>query len=791
MAQVTVKQLAALVGTPADRMLVQMKDAGLKHKNAEDAVSDAEKMVLLKYLKTSHGESTATAEPKKVTLKRKVTSTLKSGGAGGKAVSIEVRKKRTFVKEEETTAKAKTTEKKPEPKKRAPESKTQKPAAKPDVARKPAPAADKDKSKAPKQFRSGDKLKGGARTSDRGNGRREGGAGKARRKGKGGRNAVQSEHTGEHGFTKPTAEVIHEVELIGEFVTVGELAQKMTVKGVEVIKALMGMGVMATINQPLDNDTATLVVEEMGHKVTLVQDNAVEVAMIDSIIYEGEEVTRAPVVTVMGHVDHGKTSLLDYIRSSKVTTGEAGGITQHIGAYHVDTDKGMVTFLDTPGHAAFTSMRARGATSTDIVILVVASDDGVMPQTEEAIQHAKAAGVPIVVAINKMDKEGADPDRVKTELSAKGVVPEDWGGDVQFMPVSALTGAGVQELLDAVLLQADMLELKAVPNAPATGVVIESRLDKGRGPVATLLVQNGTINKGDIILAGTAVGRVRALIDEDGRQIKSAGPAIPVEILGLGSIPDAGDGWMIVENERKAREVVEFREERTKQENLQRQQAAKLDAMFKNMDGAKRSVLNIVLKTDVKGSLEAITSSLAQIGNDEVEVVIVSSGVGGIAETDANLALASNAVIFGFNVRADASARKVIESNEIDLRYYSIIYDMLDDVKDALSGMLAPEMREEIVGIAEVREVFKSPKFGLIAGSMVLEGTVYRSKKIRVLRENVVVYEGELESLRRYKDDVEEVRMGTDCGIGVKNYLDVQPGDQIEVFEVREIERSL
>lgn len=789
MAQVTVKQLAALVGTPADRMLVQMKDAGLKHKNADDAVSDAEKMVLLKFLKNSHGESGTTAEPKKVTLKRKVTSTLKSGAAGGKAVSIEVRKKRTYVKEDEAKVVA---DKKPEQKStRAPANKTTRPStAKPDTARKPAaaPAADKAK-KAPKQFRSGDKLKGGARPGDRG-GRREG-SGKLRRKGGKQGKALKSEHAGEHGFTKPTAVVVHEVELVGEFITVGELAQKMTVKGVEVIKALMKMGVMATINQPLDNDTATLVVEEMGHTVTLVEDNAVETAMIDSIVYEGEEVTRAPVVTVMGHVDHGKTSLLDYIRSSKVTSGEAGGITQHIGAYHVETDKGMVTFLDTPGHAAFTSMRARGASSTDVVILVVAADDGVMPQTEEAIQHAKAAGVPVVVAINKMDKEAADPDRVKTELSAKGVVPEDWGGDVQFMPVSAHTGEGVEALLDAILLQADMLELKAVPDAPATGVVVESRLDKGRGPVATLLVQNGTINQGDIILAGTAVGRVRALVDEDGKQIKKAGPAIPVEILGLGTVPDAGDGWMIVENERKAREVVEFREERTKQENLQRQQAAKLDAMFKNMDGQKRSVLNVVLKADVKGSLEAITSSLKQIGNDEVEVVIVSSGVGGIAETDANLALASNAVIFGFNVRADAAARKVIEGNDVDMRYYSIIYDMLDDVKDALSGMLAPELREEIVGIAEVREVFKSPKFGLIAGSMVIEGTVYRSKKIRVLRENVVVYEGELESLRRYKDDVEEVRMGTDCGIGVKNYLDVQPGDQIEVFEVKEIKRSL
>jgi len=496
-------------------------------------------------------------------------------------------------------------------------------------------------------------------------------------------------------------------------------------------------------------------------------------------------------VTVMGHVDHGKTSLLDYIRSTRVTSGEAGGITQHIGAYHVDTDKGMVTFLDTPGHAAFTAMRARGAQSTDIVILVVAADDGVMPQTEEAVQHARAAGVPIVVAVNKMDKESADPDRVKNELAAKDVIPEDWGGDVQFVPVSAHTGQGIDELLEAVLLQSEMLELTAVADGPATGVVVESRLDKGRGPVATLLIQNGQLKRGDIVLAGTSIGRVRALLDENGQPIEEAGPSIPVEILGLNTPPGAGDQFLVAESEKRAREVAEIRSAKEKEQTQARQQAAKLDALF-NMSGeAEASSLNIVVKTDVRGSLEALIGALEQLSTDEVKVTVVSSGVGGITETDANLAFASNAVIFGFNVRADAAAKRVVETNGLDMRYYSIIYDLIDDVKQAMSGLLAPELREEIVGIAEVREVFKSPKFGLIAGSMVVDGTIHRNKKIRVLRDNVVVFEGELESLRRFKDDVQEVRQGMECGIAVKSYNDVKPGDQIEVFDVKEVARTI
>jgi translation initiation factor IF-2 len=530
----------------------------------------------------------------------------------------------------------------------------------------------------------------------------------------------------------------------------------------------------------------------MGHKVKLVSDDALEEALEDSLnLHEGTMISRAPVVTVMGHVDHGKTSLLDYIRKAKVASGEAGGITQHIGAYHVETGHGMITFLDTPGHAAFTAMRARGAKSTDIVILVVAADDGVMPQTEEAVQHARAAGVPLVVAVNKIDKEAADPDRVKNELSAKDVIPEDWGGDVQFINVSAHTGEGINDLLDAVLLQSEMLELQAASDVPARGVVVESRLDKGRGVVATLLVQNGTLRQGDIVLAGQRYGRVRAMLDENGRPATTAGPSIPVEILGLDGTPEAGDEFVVVESEKRAREVALFRQGKYRDVRFARQQTAKLENMFENMGGDEKQILNVVVKTDVRGSLEAIQAALLEMGNAEVEVRIVSSGVGGITETDINLALTANAVVFGFNVRADSAARKVIEQEGVDLRYYSVIYDLIDDVKKALSGMLSPELREEIVGVAEVREVFKSPKFGLIAGSMVVEGTLYRNKPIRVLRDNVVIYEGELESLRRFKDDVAEVRNGFECGIGVKNYLDVRAGDKIEVFEVKEIARSL
>ena len=602
--------------------------------------------------------------------------------------------------------------------------------------------------------------------------------------------ATHAEHA-KHGFEMPTEKQVHEVEM-ADMISVSGLAQQMSVKSGVVIKELMKLGVMATINQMIDQDTATLVVEELGHRVKLISADALEEKLEETLaLQEGKQEPRAPVVTVMGHVDHGKTSLLDYIRKSHVASGEAGGITQHIGAYHVETDHGMISFLDTPGHAAFTAMRARGAKSTDIVILVVAADDGVMPQTEEAVQHARAANVPLIVAVNKMDKEGADPERVKNELSAREVIPEEWGGDTQFINVSAHTGEGISELLDAVLLQAELLELTAARDVPAQGIVIESRLDKGRGPVASLLIQNGTLRKGDIVLAGLQFGRVRAMLDENGQPVDEAGPSIPVEVLGLDGTPDAGDVFAVVESEKRARDVAAFRQEKSRDNKLQRQQAAKLDNMFESMTAGEKKTLNVVVKADVRGSLEAIQTALLDLGNEEVQVNIVSGGVGGITETDVNLAMTSSAVVFGFNVRADGAARRLVENEGVDLRYYNVIYDLIDDVKQALTGMLAPEVREDIVGIAEVRDVFRSPKFGQIAGCMVVEGAVYRSKPIRVLRDNVVIYQGELESLRRYKDDATEVRSGMECGIGVKNYTDVRVGDLIEVYEVREIARSL
>ncbi|WP_312973782.1 translation initiation factor IF-2 [Atlantibacter sp.] len=594
----------------------------------------------------------------------------------------------------------------------------------------------------------------------------------------------------QQGFNKPAQAVNRDV-IIGETITVGELANKMAVKGSQVIKAMMKLGAMATINQVIDQETAQLVAEEMGHKVILRRENELEEAVMSDRDTGAAAESRAPVVTIMGHVDHGKTSLLDYIRSTKVASGEAGGITQHIGAYHVETDNGMITFLDTPGHAAFTAMRARGAQATDIVVLVVAADDGVMPQTIEAIQHAKAAQVPVVVAVNKIDKPEADPDRVKNELSQYGILPEEWGGESQFVHVSAKAGTGIDDLLDAILLQAEVLELKAVRKGMASGVVIESFLDKGRGPVATVLVREGTLNKGDIVLCGFEYGRVRAMRDELGREVAEAGPSIPVEILGLSGVPAAGDEVTVVRDEKKAREVALYRQGKFREVKLARQQKSKLENMFANMTEGEVSEVNIVLKADVQGSVEAISDSLLKLSTDEVKVKIVGSGVGGITETDATLAAASNAILVGFNVRADASARRVIEAESLDLRYYSVIYHLIDEVKAAMSGMLSPELKQQIIGLAEVRDVFKSPKFGAIAGCMVTEGTIKRHNPIRVLRDNVVIYEGELESLRRFKDDVNEVRNGMECGIGVKNYNDVRVGDMIEVFEVIEIKRTI
>ncbi len=898
MAEVTVSQLADVVGTPVDRLLKQMKEAGLKHQAAEEAVSDDDKQVLLAFLKNSHGESAEA--PAKITLKRKTLSTLKTGsGSGKKTVSVEVRKKRTYVKREpaeiaqeeadaaaaakadadkkaaaEAAAKAaaekaaadeaaaqvekaaapvaekpvepveKPVEPAPAPAKRKPVEKVE---LDPEVLRQRAAqrrmdeeAADLAKREAMLAKREEDeriaaqqveeakkasatphkdkdavdknKPKKVIRTKEGDDDKPRGKRTKAAPKGRGrvSVNADFEEDDGSHrrgkkktlklpddhkrhAFQAPTEKAVKEVA-IPETISVGELAQRMSVKAGEVIKELMKLGVMATINQALDQETAQLVVEEMGHVAKAVSDDAVEEALEETLMSHGEgtPVPRAPVVTVMGHVDHGKTSLLDYIRKTKVASGEAGGITQHIGAYHVETGRGMITFLDTPGHAAFTAMRARGAKSTDIVILVVAADDGVMPQTEEAILHAKAAGVPIVVAVNKMDKEGADPDRVKNELSAKEVISEEWGGDTQFVHVSAHTGEGIDALLDAILLQSELLELKSPVDVPGQGLVIESRLDKGRGSIASVLVQSGTLRKGDIVLAGQYYGRVRAMIDENGRQVDTAGPSIPVEILGLDGTPDAGDSFVVVENEKRARDVADFRAHKDRDQKIKRQHAAKLDNMFDRMTEAQgRQSLNIVLKTDVRGSLEALQASLADAGNDEVSVNVVAGGVGGITETDINLAITSGAVMFGFNVRADVAARRLAENEGVDLRYYSVIYDLIDDVKQALTGMLSPEMREEIVGVAQVRDVFKSPKLGAIAGCMVIEGTVFRNNPIRVLRDNVVIYEGELESLRRFKDDVAEVRNGFECGIGVKNYNDVRAGDQIEVYQVREVARSL
>ena len=848
MADVTVKQLAADVGAPVDRLLRQIVEAGLKARSEGDSVTSDEKQQLLTYLKKNHGESEA--EPKKITLKRKTTTTLKAGRT--KTVNVEVRKRRTYIKRAELEPEAAKQEEAAEqaaaapeeapapvaaeqaqpadaPKPEAPVSDSpaeepaadEKPAekAQPEVAAEPEPSpvpAPEDMPIPPPEEGEGKdrkpkKKKEKAR--ERGDEPEEG---KPKKKSAGHRGprsrpveepliineeeedttlrkplrAKKKPKEKRHAFERPTKPMVREVD-IPETITVGDLAQRMAVKSADVIKKLMGMGVMATINQALDQETAVLVTEELGHKANTVSEDAFEEEVLSEFSFEGKEKTkRAPVVSVMGHVDHGKTSLLDYIRRTKVASGESGGITQHIGAYHVETDHGMVSFLDTPGHAAFTAMRARGAQCTDIVILVVAADDGVMPQTKEAVDHARSAGVPIVVAINKMDKEEADPDRIKTELAGMEVIPEDWGGDVQFIPVSAHTGDGIEDLLEALLLQAEILELEASPDAPAKGVVVESSLERGRGSVATVLVQNGTLRQGEMVVAGSFFGKVRAMTDEAGKKVKEAGPSIPVEILGLNGTPNAGDEFFAVADEKKAKELAEFRQSREREQRLHRQQAAKLENLFENMGKDEVKTLNVVLKTDVRGSLEAITKSLQDLGNDEVQVKIVSSGVGGIAETDISLAMATNAVIFGFNVRADTASKRLVEQEGLDLRYYSIIYNLIDDVKAALTGMLAPEFREDIVGIADVRDVFRSPKFGQVAGCMVTEGNVYRNKPIRVLRDNVVIFEGELESLRRFKDDVPEVRNGMECGIGVKGY-DVKVGDQIEVFDRVRVERKL
>ncbi|MCZ6503990.1 MAG: translation initiation factor IF-2 [Gammaproteobacteria bacterium] len=853
MPDVTAKQLAETIGTPVDRLLQQMQEAGLPQKNEEDIVNEDQKQELLSHLKRSHGETESA--PRKITLKRRTLSTLKTGGSAGRGrtVNVEVRKKRTYVRrgaveneelkslvatpisiadtsqssDEEAKRRAAHAELEAEAEKRREE------AAKrtADRAERSAKeAATRAESKKASEVEALQESKVSTRKDKRdrhdldeedlqvkksahGDRKRrveeiledeveeildeeasdvakDGTATLGLTAGARPKRPVIAKPIGpQHKFQAPTKDQVREVEL-GESITVQQLSQRMSVKATDVIKTLMNLGVMVNINEAIDQDTAILVVEEFGHSIKIVDADAVEKSLEDELIYENEAKPRAPVVTVMGHVDHGKTTLLDFIRDSQVASGEAGGITQHIGAYRVDTSHGEICFIDTPGHAAFTAMRARGAKSTDIVILVVAADDGVMPQTEEAIAHAKGAGVPIVVAVNKIDKEGSDPERVKNELAAREVIPDDWGGDTQFIQVSATTGQGVEDLLEAVTLQAEILELTAVVVGPAQGVVIESELDKGKGSVATLLVQNGTLKQGDIIVAGEQFGRIRALNNESGTRVESAGPATPISVLGLDGTPAAGESFMVTKDEKRAREVAEFRKIKAKDERLATP-VVSLDNLLESFSSSETSLLNIVIKADVRGSLEAIVSSLTSLGNDEVKVNVVFSGVGGITESDANYASTSDAVIFGFNVRAENSAKKVIENSGIDLRYYKVIYDLVDDVKDALTGMLSPEVREEIVGIAEVKDVFSSKKFGNIAGCMVVEGTVSRSKRIRVLRENIVIYEGELESLRHFKDEVEDVRSGTECGIGVKNYDDVKVGDQIEVFDTREVAREL
>ncbi|TVR65385.1 MAG: translation initiation factor IF-2 [Candidatus Competibacteraceae bacterium] len=873
MTDVTVKQFATVVGIPVDRLLEQFAEAGITVAGVEATITEKQKVDLLTHLRKSHGGRLAqnATEPRKITLKRKTHSEIRMVGASAgqvKTVSIEVRKKRTYVKrslmgeetarsteveiraetpvpvpqeieeprrdkaaEEEARRQAAEEEARRQPAEslvgsgsvdpatRAPADQTPTAAQRRDgttdadlrAKRSPPPAATTTDAKATKKRpeapgRGAGKARGPGKTESAGP-RRDGASGDARpsRPGRGdapdtsGRSdrrrsrktksakPAASAALQRHGFAKPTAPMVRDV-MLPETISVTDLAQKMSVKATEVIKTFLKMGLMVTINQVIDQDTAALAVEEMGHTYKLLKENALEEALAAES--GGEALPRPPVVTIMGHVDHGKTSLLDHIRRTRVAAGEAGGITQHIGAYHVRTPKGVVTFLDTPGHAAFTAMRSRGAKATDVVVLVVAADDGVMPQTLEAIQHARAANVPIVVAVNKMDKTAADPERVKSELSVQGVISEEWGGDTLISYVSAKSGTGIDQLLDQILVQSEVLELRAPVDGPAKGVVIESRLDKGRGPVATILVQSGTLRKGDMILSGTEYGRVRAMLNEAGQGVSEAGPSIPVEIVGLSGTPKAGDEMIAVADERKAREIALFRQGKQR-EAQSTKQAVNLEDVFGQFEAGQTNVLNVVLKADVQGSAEAIVDALNRLSTDEVRVKIVASGVGGINESDVNLAKTSNATLIGFNVRADSVAKKLADEEGLKLRYYSVIYELIDDIKHAMVGMLKPEFKEQIIGLAEVRGVFRSPKFGVAAGCMVVDGVVRRSSPIRVLRDNVVVFEGALDSLRRFKDDVSEVRAGTECGMGVRNYNDIREGDHIEVYERVQVTRTL
>ena len=862
MSEVTVRSLATLVGTPVDKLLEQLAEAGMSFSGPDQVVTPTEKMKLLGFLRRSHGRTDAVAAdgaPRQITLKRRKMEELTVAAGKGKAtVNVEVRQKRTYVKRaeigspanderEEAQRKLAESQARNEAERAALEDADQKrrdeverhridgeaeaarlrqeaeesarkaaeevAAATQEPVRKKresegaatpmprrettAPAVRHDKPAAARPARG---ARTGGRDGDAAAGRFGRGelhlsdAGSARRgaKKKPMRREVGRGGASSHSFSRPNAPVVREVA-IGDMIVVAELANKLALKGGEVVKALFKMGVMATINQSIDHDTAVLVVEDLGHTAVRASDNDAEstlIALTGEI--QGEAESRPPVVTIMGHVDHGKTSLLDFLRRTKVAKGEAGGITQHIGAYHVETPKGVISFLDTPGHSAFSAMRARGAKLTDVIVLVVAADDGVMPQTVEAIQHARAAKVPMVVAINKIDKSDANPDRVRQELLQHEVLAEEFGGDVQMVPISAKQGTGIDDLLDAISLQAEVLELKAVAEGRASGTVIESSLDKGRGPVATVLVQQGQLNKGDFLVCGVEYGRVRALFDETGSQVPSAGPSIPVQVLGLSGVPDAGDDFVVVDDERLAKEVAQQREAKRREMRLVQSAGNRMEDIMAQMgQGEAQQVLNLVVKADVQGSVEALRQALTALSNDQIRINVIVSGVGGITESDANAAATAKATIIGFNVRADASARKVIENSNLDLRYFSIIYDVIDQVKQVASGLLGVEIREEIIGIAEVRDVFRSSKFGAVAGCMVVEGTVKRTKPIRVLRDSVVVFEGELESLRRFKENVDEVRNGTECGIGVKAYNDVQPGDQIECFERIEVQRTL
>lgn len=864
MSTLTVRDLSTELKKPVDELIAQLKDAGVSVSDEDSPITPDDKLALLGFLQKGRGQGVSSG-PRRITLKRKETSELKLGrgrGVAAKTVSIEVRKRRTYVKREEADANSELPEEvseakrepaKPEPDKDEVASSIEKERGAKDgagqklkkesqspsdlgkqesveaveigdggAAEAPVPpppveeAVDRARLEAeasrrraeenlrrasqivppPAHPRKQDKHERVERDTKHGQrdelhlaaGRTAKRDSKKRRRASG---KVQVENL--HVFERPTAPVVREVE-VPEAISVGDLANRMAVKATELIKAMMKNGVMATINQIIDQDTAAIMVEEMGHKVKLVNDRDAEDTLIQAVSSDREDVAavaRPPVVTILGHVDHGKTSLLDYIRKTRIASGEAGGITQHIGAYHVNTPKGVITFLDTPGHAAFTRMRARGAQITDIVVLVVAADDGVMPQTREAIQHARAAKVPMVVAITKCDKPEADPEKVKTELSKEEVIPEEWGGDYQVVNVSSHTGDGVDALLDAVLVQAEILELRAPTESPARGSIVEASIEKGRGPVATVLVRSGTLRQGDVILTGSHYGRVRAMFNETGSVVKSAGPSIPVEVLGLNGAPDAGDEVMVVSDERKARELAELREGRQRDARLAQTQAVRMEQIFRELDVGEQKPLNLLIKADVQGSAEALTESLRNLPSEEVKINIIASGIGSISESDIDLAFASQATIIGFNVRADSVARRRIQDSGVDVRYYSIIYDVIEDVSAAISGLLGTETREQIVGTAEVRDVFRSSRFGDVAGCLVIEGEVRRGLPIRVLRSNTVIYEGELESLRRHKDDVNKVVAGTECGIAVKNYTDVRPSDQIECFERVQVQRKV